>query len=161
MNLLKVAFFTAALATGSVALADTPPAENAESLQEAEELLELMGMEAALDQSISQMRDAQLQQNPGMAPYEGVMMAFFNKYTSYASLKQEMAQATAEAFTLAELQEITAFYSSDVGQKVVQKMPQLMAQGAQLGMSRLQDNVGELQESIKAEAERNQESPAQ
>lgn len=148
MNLLKTIFFAATLSTGTIALAD------AESMKEAEQLLQIMGTEAALEQSMSQMVDVQLQQNPALAPYKGVMMEFFNKYTSYDSLKLEMAEAYSEAFTMAELQEINAFYASDVGQKVVEQMPQLMAEGAQMGISRVQDNIGELQTMIKAESER-------
>jgi hypothetical protein len=82
------------------------------------------------------------------------MMEFFNKYTSYDSLKLELAEAYSKAFTTAELKEINAFYASDVGQKVVQKMPQLMAEGAQMGISRVQENIGELQDMIKAKSER-------
>lgn len=148
MNLLKNLFLAAALSTGTMALAD------AESMKEAEQLLQTMGTEAALEQSMSQMIDVQLQQNPALAPYKGVMMEFFSKYTSYDSLKLEMAQAYSEAFTTAELKEINAFYSSDVGQKVVETMPVLMAEGAQMGISRVQANIGELQTMIKAESER-------
>jgi hypothetical protein len=148
MNLLKTILFAAALSTGTMALAD------ADSMKEAEQLLQVMGTEAALEQSMSQMIDVQLQQNPALAPYKGVMMEFFNRYTSYDSLKLEMAEAYSEAFTTAELKEINAFYASDVGQKVVEKMPELMAEGAQMGISRVQDNIGELQAMIKAESER-------
>ncbi|CAA0101748.1 Uncharacterised protein [Halioglobus japonicus] len=148
MNFLKTVFIAIALAASAVALADEA------SIKEAEKLLQTMGTEAALEQSMSQMIDVQLQQNPALAPYKGVMMEFFNKYTSYNSLKLEMAQTYAEAFTLTELQEINAFYASEVGQKVVQVMPQLMAAGAQMGVTRVQENIGELQEMIKAESER-------
>jgi uncharacterized protein len=148
MNLLKTVLVAVALATTSIALADDA------SIKEAEKLLQTMGTEAALEQSMSQMLDVQLQQNPALAPYKGVMMDFFNKYMSFNSLKPEMAQAYADAFTLAELQEINTFYATDVGQKVVQEMPKLMAAGAQMGVNRVQENIGELQEMIKAESER-------
>ncbi len=148
MNLLKSALLAATLTTATLAVADDA------SLKEAELLLQTMGTEAALEQSMSQMLQVQLQQNPALAPYKGVMQAFFNKYTGYDSLKQEMAQAYADVFTLDELQQINAFYASEVGQKVVHTMPQLMAEGAQLGVSRVQENIGELQAMIKAESER-------
>ena len=62
MDLLKTLLFAAALSTGTVALAD------AESMKEAEQLLQVMVTEAALEQSMSQMLDVQLQQNPALAP---------------------------------------------------------------------------------------------
>ena len=156
MNIFKTTLFAATLLlTSNAALAD------AESIKEAEQLLVTLGTEAALEQSMSQMIDVQLQKNPGLTAYREVMMAFFNKYTSYDSLKLEMAESFAGEFTLAELKEINNFYASDVGQKVVHKMPQLMAEGAQLGVMRAQEHIGELQAMIKAESERIQASESE
>ena len=73
---------------------------------------------------------------------------------SYESIKPELIKMYSEAFTASELKEIIAFYSTDVGQKSIQKMPALTAQGAQLGATRVQQNIGDLQAMIEAEAER-------
>ena len=59
-----------------------------------------------------------------------------------------------EAFTAAELIKINEFYSTDAGQKAIEKMPELMTKGGMIGASRVQENLGELQDMIKAEAER-------
>ena len=48
-----------------------------ESEREAEKLLTTMGMEEVMVQSMSQMIDLQLQQNPTLAPFKPVMMKFF------------------------------------------------------------------------------------
>ena len=44
-------------------------------------------MEQALEQSISQMLQIQLQQNPALAPYKNIMLQFFKKHMSYENLK--------------------------------------------------------------------------
>ena len=129
------------------------PADEA-SEKEAEKLLDMMGMQEMMDQSVSQMLDIQLQQQPDLAPFKGVMIEFFNKNMSYESIKPELIKMYSEAFTASELKEIIAFYSTDVGQKSIQKMPALTAQGAQLGATRVQQNIGDLQAMIQAEAER-------
>ena len=129
------------------------PADEA-SEKEAEKLLDMMGMQEMMDQSVSQMLDIQLQQQPDLATFKRVMIEFFNKNMSYESIKPELIKMYSKAFTASELKEIIAFYSTDVGQKSIQKMPALTAQGAQLGATRVQQNIGDLQAMIEAEAER-------
>lgn len=126
--------------------------------EEAEKLFNILGMESALEQSMSQMLDIQLQQNPKLTPFKDVMMQFFQKHMSYDSLKLDMLRIYAETFSGQELKEINAFYSTEVGKKTIEKMPALMAQGAQIGAARVQENIGELQVMIQAEAARLQEA---
>ena len=122
--------------------------------KEAEKLLNIMGMDEAFKQSMSQMLDLQLQQSPALVPYKGVMMEFFNKYMSYESLKPDILKIYAEAFTASELKEISTFYSTEAGKKTIEKMPMLMAQGGKIGATRVEENIDELQAMIKAESER-------
>jgi hypothetical protein len=124
------------------------------SEKEAEKLLDMVGTQAVMEQSMSQMLDIQLQQNPALAPYKGVMMEFLNENMSYESLKPELIKMYSEEFTSSELREINAFYSTDVGKKSIEKMPTLMMQGGQLGATRVQENIGDLQAMIQAESER-------
>ncbi len=125
-----------------------------EAEKEAEKLLNSMGLEQVLEQSISQMLDIELQQNAALTPYKGVMLQFFSKHMSYESLKPSMLKLYAETFTVAELQQLNQFYATDVGKKTIEKMPMLMAEGAKMGAARVQENIGELQTMIQAEAKR-------
>jgi hypothetical protein len=127
---------------------------DAASEKEAEKLLNMVGTQEVMEQSMSQMLDIQLQQNPALAPYKGVMMEFLNENMSYESLKPELIKMYSEEFTSSELREINAFYSTDVGKKSIEKMPTLMMQGGQLGATRVQENIGDLQAMIQAESER-------
>ncbi len=113
-----------------------------------------MGMKEALEHSIEQTLDIQLQQNPTLVPFKEVMMKFFRKYMSYETLKPDMVKIYADAFTANELKELNAFYSTPTGRKTIQKMPELMAKGSQIGAKRVQDNIQELQKMIKDEADR-------
>lgn len=148
MNFSKVFVLITALGVSSMSLAD------AASEKEAEKLLNMVGTQEVMEQSMSQMLDIQLQQNPALAPYKGVMMEFLNENMSYESLKPELIKMYSEEFTSSELREINAFYSTDVGKKSIEKMPTLMMQGGQLGATRVQENIGDLQAMIQAESER-------
>ena len=148
MKFSKVFVLITALGMSSMSLAD------AASEKEAEKLLNMVGTQEVMEQSMSQMLDIQLQQNPALAPYKGVMMEFLNENMSYESLKPELIKMYSEEFTSSELSEINAFYSTDVGKKSIEKMPTLMMQGGQLGATRVQENIGDLQAMIQAESER-------
>jgi len=148
MKLFKLGLLVGSLAISSLTFA------NSDSEIEAEKLLNSMGMEKTMTASMSQMLDLQMQQNPTLVPFKLVMMKFFNKHMSWDSLKPEFVQIYSEAFTASELRDINAFYATDTGRKTIQKMPTLMAQGAQIGAARVQANIMELQSMIKAEAER-------
>ena len=155
MRISNTLILLALLFVSSISSADT------ESEKQAERLLDIMGLDQVLEQSIIQMLEVQLQQNPTLVPYKTVMLEFFAKHMSYESLKPEMMKIYSEAFTAGELKEIISFYATDVGKKTIEKMPTLMAQGAQIGTTRVQENMGELQEMIKAESERIQNSQAE
>ena len=148
MDFSKVFVLIIALSVSSISSAD------AASGKEAEKLLNMIGIQAAMEQSMSQMLDIQLQQNPALAPYKGVMMEFLNENMSYESLKPDLIKIYSEEFTASELREIIAFYSTDVGKKSIEKMPTLMAQGGQLDAPRVQENIGDLEARILAESER-------
>ena len=144
----RVIVLITALGVSSMSLADVA------SEKEAEKLLDMVGTQAVMEQSMSQMLDIQLQQNPALAPYKGVMMEFLNKNMSYESLKPDLVKMYSEEFTSSELREINAFYSTNVGKKSIEKMPKLMMQGGPLGATRVQENINDLQAMIQAESER-------
>lgn len=144
----RATIFTLLLSISLTTFAD-PAAES-----EAEKLLNMIGMTEVFDQTISQMLDLELQQNPSLEPFRSVMIEFFQKHMSYAVLKPDLLKLYTETFTAEELREITQFYSTSTGQKTIEEMPNLIAQGAELGSTRVQENIGELRAMIQAEAER-------
>ncbi len=139
----------------------TPSSANTDSEKEAAKLLSLIGMEQVVEQSISQMLDIQLQQNPTLNPYKGVILEFLSKHMSYENLKPDLLKIYSDEFTASELREINRFYATDVGKKTIEKIPALMAQGSQIGAARIQENIGEFEAMIKAESERIQNSQSQ
>jgi hypothetical protein len=141
MKLLTIAVF--AFVASTQARAD--PASHRAA---AASVLDLMNMDAVLTQAIDQTLKAEIASNPTIAPYEQQMRAFFAKYMSWASLKNDFVTIYADEFTEDELKQIAAFYRTPVGQKAVQKLPVLLAKGAALGQQRVQDHVGELRDAI-------------
>lgn len=143
----------------SIAVAqDTKPAAESEAATESaakdshtaavEEFFLVMKMKETTDRTTEQMMDMQIAQQPQLAAFKDVMTDFLRKHVSYDALKDDMVKLYRNEFTEDEIRTMTAFYRTPVGQKAVSKLPTLAAAGAQLGMSRVQANMGELQQAI-------------
>lgn len=117
-------------------------------LQAAVDMFEELDMAEMIDQTIDMIVDAQIQQNPGIAVFEDIMRSFFRKHMSWEKLKDSYARIYAEAFTEEELNEITAFYRTEVGKKTMRLTPVLMQKGMALGEQVVFDNLPELEQLI-------------
>jgi len=119
-----------------------------------EDLLVVTGTKATLEKAIEQQLKMQVQSTPDLIPYEQVMMRFLEKHMGWQSLKVELIRLYTQAFTEAELHSIMDFYKSPVGQKMITKQPELIVQGTEIVVKKVQDNLPELEASIKAESAR-------
>jgi hypothetical protein len=120
--------------------------------QAAESLLALMDMDKLMSESIDQMLEMQVKQNPAIGQFKEEMKKFLSKYMSWAAMKEDMVKIYASEFTEQELKELLAFYQTPLGRKTVAKMPKLMAKGAELGQQRVQEHLPELQKAIQEQA---------
>jgi hypothetical protein len=155
---MKLFFLT--ILIGAVALIQpaVTRADEASHRKAAESLLSMMNMDAVMGAAIDQMLAMQIKQNPAIAPYETEMKSFLKKYMSWAGLKDDMIKIYADEFTEAELGELSAFYQTPLGKKTLQKMPTLMAKGAELGQRRVQEHLPELTAAI-SEKEKSKKKP--
>jgi uncharacterized protein len=122
----------------------------------AEDLLRTMNVERQMQAAIDQTLDAQVKANPVVALYRDVMKRFLTKHMAWDSLKDEIIAIYADAFSEEELREINQFYQTPVGRKVVEKTPELVGKGMQLGARRVQMNQAELQQMIQDEINKKQ-----
>lgn len=137
--------------TTALTLAASPVWADEASTAQAEILLNTMGFKDSVERSIEPMVVMQIQQNPQLTPYKQVMLTFYRKHLSYDSMRPDMVRIYSSAFTAAELADINAFYQTETGKKAIQKMPELMTQGMQLGAKRVKDHLPELEKMIQDE----------
>ena len=116
--------------------------------QEVEKLFKLTQMEDKINESVDSVMQLQLRQNPQLVQYKDQMYSFFAKYIGWDALKNDLTDMYMQTFTEDELKSMNEFYISPVGQKVLNSLPELVAQRNQLAMSRMQQNIGELQKLI-------------
>lgn len=108
------------------------------------ELLQVMKMGEQFSGALESGLDAQLQANPGLIRYRQTFLDFYDQYVKWEDVKGRFAQVYAEHFTEAEINEITEFYRTDVGQKVALKTTKLMEDGMKLGEQLVMENQSEL-----------------
>jgi len=105
-------------------------------------------MEKKIQESVDSIVQLQIRQNPQLAQHEKTIQDFFTKQIGWNALKNDIADMYMKTFTEKELEEINAFYITPAGQKVITELPQLVQQRNQLAMTRIQQNIGELQQLI-------------
>lgn len=135
-----------------------PAFANDAGRDEAAKLLDVLDMQATMDQAVVMSLESQLKANPQLAPYKEVMLGFLRKHMSYESLKAELVELYAGEFTAAELKEARMFYSSATGKKFIASMPRMMELGAAIGSKQVEKNLPELQALMQEETTRQQQS---
>ena len=140
-----------ALVLGLCLVSAQAQADDASHMAAVQELFKVMHMDETMSKSIDAMLDQQVKQNPLIGRFRAVMSAFLQKHMSWQSIEPEMAKIYMQEFTEAEIKEMTTFYKTPLGQKVITKTPAMMAKGAEIGQARVQQNMAELQKMIADE----------
>ncbi len=115
-------------------------------------LLEVMGLESQTKEMIDRMVSLEVQNNPGLVPFKKVMLEFYNEYMGYENMRYETAEIYASMFTTQEMNQMIDFYKTEVGQKIIEKTPEITQRSVEAGMNAVQDNIYKLQDMIKTEA---------
>jgi len=115
-------------------------------------LFELTHMQRLIEESVDGVLTLQIAQNPALAAHKEALRGFLERYIGWQAMENDLTVMYLQAFTEAELEQMNSFYSSTTGQKVLQRLPELVQQRNQLAMQRLQEHIGELQQEIGAGA---------
>jgi hypothetical protein len=123
-------------------------ADDAAHRQQVETLFRLTQMEKKINESVDNVLQLQLRQNPALQKNSKELESFLQKYIGWGAMKDDLADMYLKTFSEAELEQINAFYITPAGQKVINVVPQLVQQRNQIAMMRLQKNIGELQQIV-------------
>lgn len=162
-RVLSTVLFAVSLAFAPTAWSAEPapaPAATPGQTKAAGELMEQMHMPEVLKSSMDTMLASQISANPGLIPFEDTLRSFLEKYMAWDAIKTDMIDLYAREFTEAELKELVAFYRTPTGQKAIEKMPVLMAKGAEYGRSVVVAHQPELEAAIAARAAEIMPAPA-
>ncbi len=117
-------------------------------------------MGEVFDAMAVQMTDVQIKSAPILVPFREPILTFLRKYMSWKELEPELVKIYMKEFSEGELKDMTKFYSTSTGRKVLHKMPELSAAGAAIGQAKLEAHAAEFQ-AILEEAQKKNEAAAQ
>lgn len=151
LGLLAVALIAALVAAGPAGAQDTPALDPAR-LTAAKDLLDATGATKQMDGMFDAMAQGLrkgLEQDPSRASEaERSFKEFVGRFAVHRqAMLDEIAALYASRFTASELSEIADFYKSGPGAKFVAAMPELMQEGAQIGIKYSQKAVQEAEEA--------------
>ena len=119
-------------------------ADEASHRQAVEALFDQLGMEAVMNATVSQMAAAITGAVPEDMGYHDVVDAFVKKYLGWTALKPAVVDVYMRSFSEAEIRELSEFYQTDVGQKLVAVSPAMSQEISVLVHGRLVANQGDL-----------------
>jgi hypothetical protein len=147
-KLLLLALLVLAARPGAAQQAPAPP--SASHVQAAERLLEVSDAENALRKGMQRTMEMQAAQNPVLASMRDIMDEFYATHLSWEKMKPEMVRVYTSTFSESELRELTAFYQTELGRKMVERMPEVMARSAEMSQRIMQEHMPELTQKIMA-----------
>jgi len=118
------------------------------TLNAAKELIASLGIKDSYSKMINQATQGLVLRQPKLKSVEGEIKAFYTKYIGWDVIKDKMAAIYAKHYTVKELGELKDFYKSEVGQKSIKLMPQIMLEGKKLGASSVMAHADELKAII-------------
>lgn len=158
MRSICVALALAWLVVAQAAFADTQSQRLA-----AWKLLQAMHFDTLFEQTVSQLVDFELDRHPEWTPYAPVVRKFFSETLDRKALQEALIGVYTARFSEQELDDITAFYSSPTGQKLLQQTPGLVTDIARIARQQVSAQEPQLRQALETaihDAGKYQISPA-
>ena len=156
-KLIIAAALLLGLSTPALAQQDTTFA--ASHLQAAGEFVDLLRMDRSLRNGIEIMLEAQMAANPQMREVESVVRDFMGRYMRWEDLRPEFMHLYAGLFTEGDLRQMSAFYSTPVGQKMIENEPEITRRAGEIGQARVMENLPELMRMLTEKMQRDAQPP--
>ncbi len=138
---------TQAIAEGNTTVKATT-VKKEDSVAEAMKLLDEMNLKAVYENAVKNSTIRLVNANPKFKNVEDKIKSFYNKYIGWDSMKKDLAKLYAKYYTVQELKEITNFYKTKTGKKVLATMGRLSYDGQMITQNRLKPHLDELKKIL-------------
>ncbi|MDP0501006.1 MAG: DUF2059 domain-containing protein [Verrucomicrobiota bacterium JB022] len=149
-----------ALACVRPATAAEPSRVTPQELQLAEQLLETINadesMKQVMEQYSSVLKNGLLQSALGATSSQADSQAVANEFANWfeeamawENFAPKIQEAYAQAYTGDELKQLIAFYQSDIGQKLLERQPELTRRSMEIGKQYMEQLMPELQARLQ------------
>ena len=119
-------------------------ASNSDNLDVAYKLLEQMNLKKIYDNAVEGATQRLVNANKNFKPIESKIKGFYQKYIGWDSVKKDLAKLYSKYYTKSELEDITNFYKTKTGQKVLATMGKVAREGQTITQNRLRPHLKEL-----------------
>lgn len=120
-----------------------------EHKEEAFKFMDELNFKKLMSDSVENSVKTLIHTNPKLEKHKEKLKGFYEKCVSYDAIKDDLAEMYANDFTAEELKEMTAFYHSKLGKKMLEKTPSLMQKSMQFGQERVSKNMDELNKILE------------
>jgi hypothetical protein len=122
--------------------------QKSDSLEAAYKLLDEMNLKKVYENAVNGSTQRLIAANKNFKSVEGEIKAFYQKYIGWDSVKKDLAKLYSKYYTPQELQDITNFYKTKTGKKVLATMGKLAYEGQMLTQKRLRPHLNELKKIL-------------
>jgi hypothetical protein len=119
-------------------------AVKADKLEPAYKLLEAMNLKSVYIGAVDGYAKRLVKANTNFKSIEGKIKDFYQKYVSWDIMKKDLAKLYSSYYNEKELNDITNFYKTDTGKKVLATMGKVAYEGQMLTQKRLKPHLNEL-----------------
>jgi len=154
---LAFALLLAVVALSRPALAQEGGATHRDAVKQ---LLAVSHIREIMNQTIDAMLKQQVQESPQLVPYEKILSDFYREVLDWNTLEPEYTRLYMEVFTESEVREMTTFYQTPLGQKLLTKTPLLMTKSNELATRRVQAAMPQLMQRLQTAMEAKPAAPA-
>ncbi|MGD9590944.1 MAG: DUF2059 domain-containing protein [Candidatus Berkiella sp.] len=141
MNKKKYLLSAVLFLVAHLAIAASPTPSH---VKKVEQLLEISHFDTLIDSQINNMTQVLVKQ-PQFAKHEQELKAIFQEIIDVKNLKKETIQAYTDTFSESEVDEMIKINKSPLGQKIINKTPQLTKQL----MNNMQTNMAQNQKKLE------------
>ncbi|MDB4949121.1 MAG: hypothetical protein JWM27_1770 [Gemmatimonadetes bacterium] len=136
----------------AAARADTVPHGPVSAAKRAaiDEMLRVMDMEKTYRDGVEASLAAQ-SANPAVARHAAEMRAWVMRVAPWDSVKADAVQSWSDLFTETEIRQLTDFYRTPVGRKVLSSLPEMMRRTQESSQRRMQAHMPELMQIIMSD----------
>jgi len=132
---------------------------NNERVEAAKELLKEMNLKSVYENAVNNSTTRLIKADPKFKKIEDKIKSFYNKYIGWDSMQDDLGKLYAKYYTIDELKDITAFYKTKTGKKVLTSMGKLSYEGQMITRKKLQPHIEELK-AILDKAAKNNKKPS-
>jgi len=132
-------------------LASATPYARAEAkdLDKVEEMLVAMGTEESVNSAVTQILYDLFVTSPEFDIHQDILLAYAEEHVSWDVIKGDLVKVYAAEFTDAEIAELTRFYKSKIGKKLVKASPDMNAKIGRVVKERFDSDLDVLEMQMK------------